>query len=977
MSSNKNVEILQNIEHKDVNHIGHSLSILAQFAQEKLPVSQGFIITTLGYHAFLDLTDLKKYFDTSKKSEHSHYKSLKKAFDVVDVPENIAANIKKCYARISGFSEAYVNLRALVLDRKAQEVSHRSFSIFDVKGEETIIRAVKTLYRNIIFDNTTISEKFFTGDLQIVVLVQKAQQSEASGVLFTTDILSKDKNKLVIEAVYGLETLVDFEPIVPDQYIYDKEKHTVTEKHITKQEYMIVRQGGNAVPVEKVPISVNWQKRQKLDDKHIVTLARTGLIIEEGIGEPQQVIWSFEAGKIWINFIESSQKMSLKSGTKSTLQELVDEQVVLMDEQQKGALDVNLHIPKDIIDSKNVSLDVVIEEKVIEKVGSNLQIEKKHKVANMKTQSKTKKLKINEEPLLEGRHYSGKKAEGDVCFDPMQCRPSDILVLKGDENLAADIKVAGFIIEDESDILAEKLHEYFSVPVITGVPLARKILKPGEKISVDGGRGHIYETLPYSEQVGEIEMNFMAHKNLDTEVTNISIPVPQDNSIQINTSIPSAENVKVKKIEKDEETKKLDEDLSATVSELLSSHNDTDDEEEGTRHITIDTESTITSILSHEEPKRDEPLTVLQTLNLDEDKDDEQYDISRLLDLVENDEPELIDLKTEITVPEIKGVEEADVFNLWGKSLEKVIDASKSISPVVATEALEHVIEDTNILLENSKEIEFDTEEEYIGIQLHKEEEKKDFACSFIPTATKVYVTLIDEKLPEAFKNFDGIIFSSSFDKDIYLEMLEDTLIKSENKEVLAITPPYEKEAFEDFLQKVHVLRNKGYRNLSLILPDYRNKNEISEMKKTLSSLGLKRSSTFTVFANLSRTINVFRLKELSKTVVDGVYVDLFRLKMNMLGVEKLTASTNYADGMKSMVAFVHENLHSDSKSIVNISGFNNASTALDHILTFGFWAVSCSLSNTDKIKKKISGIEKKSILEDRPHSRKINLKRR
>lgn len=357
MNLHKTVEILQNVEQTDLDYIGHSLSILAQFAQEKLPVSQGFIITTLGYHAFLDLSDLKKYFENSRKSDDTHYKSLQRAFDVAEIPHELEELIKESYTRISGFTEAYVNLRALVLDRHAKEIQHRSFVIFDTRGEEKLFKSLKTIYKNIIFDNPKIVDKFFNGELQVVVLVQKAQQSEASGVLFTTDVITKDENKLIIEAVYGLETLVNFDATVPDQYVYDKQRQEIVEKHISKQEFMIVRQGGNASAIEKVPISETWQKRQKIDDKHIITIARTGKIIEEGIGEPQQVIWSYEGGKIWINFIESSKKLSLESGTKTTLQQMVDEQVIAFDGQQADGIDVNFHIPKEVSENKDIIFD--------------------------------------------------------------------------------------------------------------------------------------------------------------------------------------------------------------------------------------------------------------------------------------------------------------------------------------------------------------------------------------------------------------------------------------------------------------------------------------------------------------------------------------------------------------------------------------------------------------------------------------------
>lgn len=980
MNSNKVVEILQNIESTDQMIVGKSLSILSRFAKEKLPVSTGFILTTLGYHMFLDFSEIRKYYENSRKTDKRDLKSLKNAFDSIEFPKQYSAEIAKAYAKISGFTDAYVNLRALILDKKGNEISHRSFVMFDIRGEENILRNIKDLYKDVIFENEAITDKCFNGELQIVVLAQKALQSEASGVLFTTDVITKDPNRLVIEAVYGLESIVDQEAIVPDQYLFNKTTGEIDEKHIATQEFMAVRQvGGGTSSVQKVKISPAWQKRQKLDDKHILTLAKTGSIIEEGMQEPQQVIWSYEAGKVWINFIESTQKMNFASNESPTLQELIDEEVFMPEQtaiidprnNDDNGTDVNVHIPEEVRATKNILVDLVLTDDeqsdemrsleinelhanttVLGKESTDSQITKNTDIpepsavhTHLKVdeiehhvQKTNGKKNISKEPLLEGKHFAGGESEGEVCFDPELCKPNSILVLIGDEDLSASIKVAGFIIEDESELLATRLNDYFNVPAITGVPLARKILKQGELIHINGNNGHIFETIPFSEQVGEIEMNFMTKKNESIEGSHFSFPVDRHETMVIRTEIPSETNaISSKKNKQDEVIIEYDTDKSESIENDLAIDLSVHEEKIETPNISIKPHA------SSEVSKKD---------------------ISTLLNLVEEDS-DIVEFAIDTTEQEndeVQGISPQDQFNVWGKSLENIISASKSVEPLVAVEALEKVMNDRADILENSKEFTFDTEEQFIAQRIKAQVGDREFSSPYIPTATKVYVNIIDEKLPQGFKNFDGIVFSSSFDQEIYLELLEDTLVKAEEKEVLALCPPYEHEALIKFLENIYALRNKGYRNLSLILPDYRNKKEIAEVKKILSTLGMRRSSTFGIFANISRTINVFRIEEIDKTMVDGIYVDLFRLKMNMLGVEKLTASTRYVEGMKNMVEYIHSNLLIDGRTMLNVTGFAQTNKIIDHIFGYGFWGVGCSLGEADSVKKHLSLIEKKRI---------------
>ncbi len=1099
MNSNKTVEVLQNIESNDQQIVGKSISILARFAQEKLPVSAGFVITALGFQSFLDFSEIKRYYDNAADSGRNS-KNLIDAFEAAELPTLMTNEIAKAYAKISGFTDAYINLRALVLDAGGNEVSHRSFVMFDIRGDRNVIANLKQLYRNVIFDNAENVGKFFSGSMQIVVLAQKAQQAEASGVMFTTDIVTRDPDRLIIEAVYGLESIAELDSVVPDQYVYIKSTEKIVEKHVSSQEFMAVRQMmGSESGIQKVRISPAWQKRQKLDDKHILALAKTGQIIEEGMNSTQQIIWSFEAGKLWINFIEGAEKMP--SQKEPNLQAMVDEEVLNINtsngpepEIEFGPLgsklpepvvqeiaprpsflgsesklpvegtDVSVHIPESVTESKNVAVDVVLNdprESVIQQ--------------NNKVDNKLMAQKESREPLLEGKFHAGGSAEGEVSFDPTSVKPNSILVLKGDEDLSSSIKVAGFIIEDESDILAQRLFEFFKVPAITGVPLARKILKQGELIEMDGESGNIYETVPFSEQVGEIEMNFKTSPE-NGDSSSIHIPVTtEDRNMSIHTEIPAhnpSEAMQPPRVH-----------IEPLVAELPGGsqpqlQEDTDDitieyniPERQPDHLATtqlpfeapldevpapqaqqpsspapEIELPPTSEPAHDEPHieipqltrpapqihtepsvpehlvpepaapvHDEPvphhvhhivqenhepeppkpqsrfavsepeMPRLEDLIQQSRREEEVHsmpkvedlisqtlqesprptfprkdNLSKLLDLVD-EEPDMIGVKTnELEKEEVSGVSQQDQFNMWGKSLEKIISASETVNPSVAANAIEQIVDDKS-RIEQSRELTYDTEEKFIGEQAHQNLPIVK-VTPYIPTATKVYVNLIDEKLPEGFENFDGIVFSSSFDQDVYLEFLEDILKRVQDKEVIAVCPPYEIDALTVFLENIYGLRNKGYRNLSLILPDYRNKKEIAEVKKVMSAVGLRRSSTFEILANLSRTINVFRLGELEKSVVDGIYVDLFRLKMNMLGVEKMTASTRYVEGMKNMVSYISSNAKFEGKTLVNITGFSSTKLVIEDVLQYGFWGLCTNLAEIDEVKREISSLEKRHI---------------
>lgn len=939
ISNTKIADLLPNLSIADSQYVGKSIAVIGKLAKEQLPVPNGFALSYFVLHQFFDLTDIRAYYDKCRLDEDNSH--LIEVIKKTKLPGIIQKEILKLYAKISGFSDAVVNIKALILDHNSEEIKHKPYIIDHIRGESALIDSIHDIYVNVLSDKNDFIHLFFSGDLKIVLIVQKSVLSEASGLMYTSDIITHDNTKLTIEAFFGLSYEAELEGLQPDYYIYNKTTGEILEKHISTQEFMLVRQQNTNGMIQKVAITHAWQKRQKLDDKHIVVLAKTGIIIEEELQEAQIITWSYEAGKIWINFIESAEKNEFlnTNNIQAKVNEVINENTNLEENNEE----------------KTMLLDLVLNEKT-----------DTDNKTNMKSTTKIQDgREFDKELLLEGVHYAGLEAEGEISFNHETATENNILVLKGDENISSNLKVAGFIIEEESDILAKRLYEYFRVPVITGVPFAHKILKEGEKIAIDGRDGHIYEFVPtLPEFPSKPPLENLYNQN---DITEASLDQSINSTIAENSSnIGSQDNIEQSQ-SSSLARQAIRESLNKSSNTINTNPTTKTEKEQGKykEKTTLYEDKKITI------EKRIQPAYP----NLNQNSAYERKDISKLLDLIEED-GDLYQIKDNQTNASIvEGISVEDQIKIWGKSLENIISASKKVTPEVAFNVFEKVVEESNQISQNSKELEFDREEEYIAKHGEQTTQGSIGQETFIPTATKVYIHLIDETLHPNKQNFDGIVFSSTQEPEIMVEILESILEKVNEKEVITICPPYESPALNKFLTEIYRLR-KEHKNLSLITPDYRNKKEIIEIKRQMAVSGLKRSSTFKIYANISRMINVFRLSELEEGLIDGVYVDLFRLKMNMLGAEKLSASTKYVEGMKNLVAYIYENLKVNNRTLINISAFANKEKVIDHICRFGFWGIVCESSIANEAKKHISKLEQ-SHLELPKHISKNRLKLR
>lgn len=135
----------------------------------------------------------------------------------------------------------------------------------------------------------------FTSDLSMAVIVQKMIQSDASGVAFSINPTTNDKNEICIEAVLGLGESIVSGKVTPDTYIIDKDIYSIKSKDIRTQTTKLIM----------INNQNNWTTNhecniQKVDDNQILALSKIIKDIENLYKYPVDVEWAIENGIIYI-----------------------------------------------------------------------------------------------------------------------------------------------------------------------------------------------------------------------------------------------------------------------------------------------------------------------------------------------------------------------------------------------------------------------------------------------------------------------------------------------------------------------------------------------------------------------------------------------------------------------------------------------------------------------------------------------------
>ncbi|OGO20364.1 MAG: phosphoenolpyruvate synthase [Chloroflexi bacterium RBG_16_50_11] len=297
---------------QDIAVVGGKGANLGEMTNAGIPVPPGFIVTASAYFDFIEKANLDDKIKSllapvsvhnSKQLQEVALKVQKLITDAI-MPPATAKEIAQAYVKM-GKGLVAVRSSATAEDLPEASFAGQQATFLNVQGEKDVVKAVQDCWaslfgaRAIFYRQEQGFEHFKVG---IAVPVQRMVQSESSGVMFTIEPTTSNKETITIEAVLGLGEMIVSGDVTPDHYIVNKKDLKFLSKQIKKQEWKLVKQAGAHGKADniKVDLTKEEQAKQKITDDDILFLAKIGKTLEEHYNHPQDVEWAKEGGKIYI-----------------------------------------------------------------------------------------------------------------------------------------------------------------------------------------------------------------------------------------------------------------------------------------------------------------------------------------------------------------------------------------------------------------------------------------------------------------------------------------------------------------------------------------------------------------------------------------------------------------------------------------------------------------------------------------------------
>jgi pyruvate,water dikinase len=301
------------IGRQDVAAAGGKGASLSDMAQAGLPVPPGFVVRTEGFRQFLvesqldgEIAGLLENIDFTSQAELERVSQLiTQKIESQEPSPALRAVISQAYERLSEDlgREAEVAVRS---SAAAEDSANASFAgqqetYLNIIGAECVLIQVRACWSS-FFKPRAIFYRCHKGclsDQRIAVVVQRMVNPDKSGVMFTVDPVQRRRDRVMIEATWGLGEAVVSGLVTPDNYVINKSDRALVSKFVSRKTVMITRQE-SGMGVRHVELPPDKAREQVLSVEEIIRLTDIGMLIETHFGFPQDVEWAIEGETLYV-----------------------------------------------------------------------------------------------------------------------------------------------------------------------------------------------------------------------------------------------------------------------------------------------------------------------------------------------------------------------------------------------------------------------------------------------------------------------------------------------------------------------------------------------------------------------------------------------------------------------------------------------------------------------------------------------------
>ena len=220
-------------------------------------------------------------------------------------PSALRDELAACYAEMAGRcggESPQVAVRSSAIDEDSQDASFAGQyeTHLNIRGIEAVAQAIGRCWDSTRSPRVLEYRRQYglpIDQVQIAVLVQQMVAADVAGVAFSANPVSGKRDEVVINTSWGLGESIVSGTVSPDNYVVDKSRFVVKERHIAAKARMTVAHPAGTREVD-VPRFMSAQPT--LDDGKAAEIAQLAQALEEEMGWPVDIEYAYRGDELYL-----------------------------------------------------------------------------------------------------------------------------------------------------------------------------------------------------------------------------------------------------------------------------------------------------------------------------------------------------------------------------------------------------------------------------------------------------------------------------------------------------------------------------------------------------------------------------------------------------------------------------------------------------------------------------------------------------
>ncbi len=291
----------------DYERYGTKAASLAKLVQAGLPVPDAFCIPADAYRTHAEHADVPRLLsvllqvppDAPMMSLAPILQRIRSVIMSSPFDEELVAAVKQGLDALGG---GPVSVRSSVTeqDMPSGPLIGRHGTYFASDFDETL-RAIAHCWSALWGDPAWRHREaagLANADVAVAVVIQKLVPADASGLVFTADPMTGDRERIVVKSAYGLGESIVAGAVTPDRFVLSRSDLELEESDINRKRVRLLVDDRGRVAQRAVPAGI--VSEPSVTPQQLRELAELSLRTEAVVGGESCVEWALAGGEPWL-----------------------------------------------------------------------------------------------------------------------------------------------------------------------------------------------------------------------------------------------------------------------------------------------------------------------------------------------------------------------------------------------------------------------------------------------------------------------------------------------------------------------------------------------------------------------------------------------------------------------------------------------------------------------------------------------------